>query len=218
MNQKTNKKLTLFNYLMNMLFRRYLIRNRNPIESPTSTSLDFQVIPKTENHNILIPNIYLNWKDRNSSSNHLAPFNKNVIYRNILLLNANSYVCTVKANEKLRELRVIKGLSQEVVASQLGIDSGTYSRMERGVTELKFELVGRILEILTISWDEFLKYDDQGQQTFNFQQGDNNSFQATVETSIVTFLKDELQALRTEVQELRKINLELTKQIISNNK
>ena len=35
MNQKTNKKLTLFNYLMNMLFRRYLIRNRNPIESPT---------------------------------------------------------------------------------------------------------------------------------------------------------------------------------------
>jgi hypothetical protein len=46
MNQKTNKKLTLFNYLMNMLFRRYLIRNRNPTESPTYTSLDFQVIPK----------------------------------------------------------------------------------------------------------------------------------------------------------------------------
>ncbi len=142
----------------------------------------------------------------------------NVIIRSILLLNANSYVCTVKANEKLRELRVIKGLSQEVVASQLGIDSGTYSRMERGVTELKFELVGRILDVLNITWDEFLKYDDQGQQTFNFQQGDNNSFQATVETSIVTYLKEELQALRSEVQELRKINLELTKQIISNNK
>jgi len=218
MNQKTNKKLPLFNYLMNMLFPRYLIRNRNPTESPTSTLLDFQVVPKTKNHNMLTPNIYLNWKDRNSSSNHLAPINKDVIFRNILLLNANSYVCTVKANEKLRELRVIKGLSQEVVASQLGIDSGTYSRMERGVTELKFELVGRILEILTISWDEFLKYDDQGQQTFNFQQGDNNSFQATVETSIVSYLKEELQALRSEVQELRKINLELTKQIINNNK
>ena len=218
MNQKTNKKLTLFNYLINMLFRRYLIRNRNPLESPTTTPLDFQIVPKTENHNMLIPNIYLNWRDRNSSSKHLAPVKRNVIFRNILLLNANSYVCTVKANEKLRELRVIKGLSQEVVASQLGIDSGTYSRMERGVTELKFELVGRILEILTISWDEFLKYDDQGQQTFNFQQGDNNSFQATVETSIVSYLKEELQALRSEVQELRKINLELTKQIISNNK
>jgi transcriptional regulator with XRE-family HTH domain len=218
MNQKTNKKLTLFNYLLNMLFRRHLIRNRNPTESPTPTLLDFQVIPKTENQNMLIPNIYLNGRHHNSSGKHLAPFNRNVIFRNILLLNANSYVCTVKANEKLRELRVIKGLSQEVVASQLGIDSGTYSRMERGVTELKFELVGRILEILSISWDEFLKYDDQGQQTFNFQQGDNNSFQATVETSIVTYLKEELQALRTEVQELRKINLELTKQIISKNK
>jgi transcriptional regulator with XRE-family HTH domain len=218
MNQKTNQKLTLFDYLMNKLFHRYLIRNRNPTESPTSTLLDFQIVPEAENHNVLIPNIYLNWRHHNSSGKHLAPFNRNVIFRNILLLNANSYVCTVKANEKLRELRVIKGLSQEVVASQLGIDSGTYSRMERGVTELKFELVGRILEILSISWDEFLKYDDQGQQTFNFQQGDNNSFQATVETSIVTYLKEELQALRTEVQELRKINLELTKQIISKNK
>ena len=64
MNQKTNKKLTLFNYLMNMLFRRYLIRNRNPTESPTYTSLDFQVIPKTENHNILGSNIYLKFNFR----------------------------------------------------------------------------------------------------------------------------------------------------------
>jgi transcriptional regulator with XRE-family HTH domain len=162
--------------------------------------------------------IYLKFKRSKSQILPIDRINTNVINRNILLLNANSYVCTVKANEKLRELRVIKGLSQEVVASQLGIDSGTYSRMERGITELKFELVGRILEVLSISWDEFLKYDDQGQQTFNFQQGDNNSFQATVETSIVTILKEELQALRSEVQELRKINLELTKQIISNNK
>jgi len=60
MNQKTNKKLTLFNYLMNMLFRRYLIRNRNPTESPITTQVDFQVISKTENHNMLTPNIYLN--------------------------------------------------------------------------------------------------------------------------------------------------------------
>jgi transcriptional regulator with XRE-family HTH domain len=124
------------------------------------------------------------------------------------------YVCGVKANEKLRELRVIKGLSQEVVASQLGMDSGTYSRMERGVTELKFELVGRVLEVLKISWDEFLKFEDQGQQTFNFQQGDNNSFQATIDNTMIPFLKEELQALRSEVQELRRINLELTKKLI----
>ncbi len=121
----------------------------------------------------------------------------------------------MKANEKLRELRVIKGLSQEVVASQLGMDSGTYSRMERGVTELKFELVGRVLEVLKISWDEFLKFEDQGQQTFNFQQGDNNSFQASIDNTLIPFLKEELQALRTEVQELRRINLELTKKLIN---
>ena len=30
------------------------------------------------------------------------------------------YVCIVKANEKLRVMRVMKGYSQEVVANQLG--------------------------------------------------------------------------------------------------
>jgi hypothetical protein len=61
MNQKTNKKLTLFNYLMNMLFRRYLIRNRNPTESPTSTLLDFQVKNSMTTDKILESNIYLNY-------------------------------------------------------------------------------------------------------------------------------------------------------------
>ena len=44
----------------------------------------------------------------------------------------------MKANEKLREFRVMKGFSQEIIASQLGIDSGKYSRIERGITEFKF--------------------------------------------------------------------------------
>ena len=65
MNQKTNKKLTLFNYLMNMLFRRYLIRNRYPTESPTYTSLDFQVKNCVTPDKILKSNIYLN--EQNSS-------------------------------------------------------------------------------------------------------------------------------------------------------
>ena len=57
MNQKTNQKLTLFDYLVNMLFRRYLKRNRNPSESPTTTLFDFPIVPKTENHKVLTLNI-----------------------------------------------------------------------------------------------------------------------------------------------------------------
>lgn len=140
---------------------------------------------------------------------------KNAIKLRILRIDSFLYVCIVKANEKLRVLRVTKGYSQEVVANQLGLDAGTYSRMERGVTELKFELVGRVLEVLKISWDEFLKYEDQGQQTFNYQQGDNNSFQATVEDSVVLYLKEEIQILRKEIGELRQLNLEMTKKLLS---
>lgn len=63
-----------------MLFGRYLIRNRNLTESPNSTLLDFQVVPKTENHNVLIPNKYLNNRivtnykaSKNQQSNTLTP-------------------------------------------------------------------------------------------------------------------------------------------------
>ena len=142
-------------------------------------------------------------------------FCKNAKKLRFLRIESILYVCIVKANEKLRVMRVMKGYSQEVVANQLGLDAGTYSRMERGVTELKFELVGRILEVLKISWDEFLKYEDQGQQTFNYQQGDNNSFQATVEDSVVVYLKEEIQILRKEISELRQLNLDLTKKLLS---
>jgi hypothetical protein len=60
-----------------------------------------------------------------------------------------------------------------------------------------------------------LKYEEQGQQTFNYQQGDNNSFQATVEDSVVLYLKEEIQILRKEIGELRQLNLEMTKKLLS---
>jgi hypothetical protein len=64
MNQKTNKKLPLFNYLLTMLFRRYLIRNRNPTESPITTLLDFQVKNCVTTDRILESNIYLMFNSR----------------------------------------------------------------------------------------------------------------------------------------------------------
>lgn len=120
----------------------------------------------------------------------------------------------MKANEKLRILRVMKGYSQEVIANNLGMDSGTYSRIERGVTDLKFEVVGKVLEILNVSWDDFLKYEDSSSQLFNFQHGDNNSFNAPMPETMTEFLKEEIMLLRAEVAELRKINHDLMYQLI----
>ena len=124
------------------------------------------------------------------------------------------YVCNVKANEKLRVLRVIKGYSQEVVANELGLDSGSYSRIERGVTELKYDIVSKVLEVLNVSWDEFLKFENDDQKIFNNQQGDNNSFQTVVEGSLVPYLKGEIDSLRRETQGLRQQIIDLTERLI----
>jgi transcriptional regulator with XRE-family HTH domain len=124
------------------------------------------------------------------------------------------YVCNVKANEELRVLRVIKGYSQEVVANELGLDSGSYSRIERGVTELKYDIVSKVLEVLNVSWDEFLKFENDDQKIFNNQQGDNNSFQTVVEGSLVPYLKGEIDSLRRETQGLRQQIIDLTERLI----
>lgn len=120
----------------------------------------------------------------------------------------------MKANEKLRVLRVIKGYSQEVVANELGLDSGSYSRIERGVTELKYDIVSKVLEVLNVSWDEFLKFENDDQKIFNNQQGDNNSFQTVVEGSLVPYLKGEIDSLRRETQGLRQQIIDLTERLI----
>jgi transcriptional regulator with XRE-family HTH domain len=100
------------------------------------------------------------------------------------------------------------------VANELGLDSGSYSRIERGVTELKYDIVSKVLEVLNVSWDEFLKFENDDQKIFNNQQGDNNSFQTVVEGSLVPYLKGEIDSLRRETQGLRQQIIDLTERLI----
>jgi transcriptional regulator with XRE-family HTH domain len=53
----------------------------------------------------------------------------------------------VKINEKIKELRKIRGISQDEVACELGLSQSQYSRREKG--EIKF-LVDEILKISKI--------------------------------------------------------------------
>jgi transcriptional regulator with XRE-family HTH domain len=52
----------------------------------------------------------------------------------------------VDLGRALRELRLAAGLTQEQVASRIGLDGAYVSRVERGVRDLQFSTLGRFLD------------------------------------------------------------------------
>ncbi|MFN5319470.1 MAG: helix-turn-helix domain-containing protein [Bacteroidia bacterium] len=63
-----------------------------------------------------------------------------------------------KQAERLRLIRVSKGMSQENVAKALDITVGAYSKIERGVTKLSLNRLGDLSKIFDIDLNEFIRY------------------------------------------------------------
>lgn len=58
-------------------------------------------------------------------------------------------------NKIMRILREVNGYTQEYVASELGINQNTYSKLESGQTKLTVERVKRLAELYSIDPDYF---------------------------------------------------------------
>ncbi len=63
-------------------------------------------------------------------------------------------------NEKLRELRTAKGLSQHAIAQQLQINDRSYQNYEYGTREPNIETLILLSSILSVSLDELLCRND----------------------------------------------------------
>jgi len=63
-----------------------------------------------------------------------------------------------KQAERIRLIRVSKGMSQENVAKALDITVGAYSKIERGVTKLSLNRLGDLSKIFDIDLNEFIRY------------------------------------------------------------
>ena len=61
----------------------------------------------------------------------------------------------MKVHEKIRQLRLEKGYSQEVMAEELHISATAYGDMERGKTELTLSRLEQVLQILGTTADVF---------------------------------------------------------------
>jgi transcriptional regulator with XRE-family HTH domain len=97
----------------------------------------------------------------------------------------------MKITDKIREIRTQKNLSQEYLASYLGIDTSSYHRLERGVSPLSIQRLEKIVEALEMPLSEL----------FSFGEA---SIQRKTQDLLILRLEDEVRFLRSQLND--KIN------------
>lgn len=86
--------------------------------------------------------------------------------RKILLSNVKN----MELHDKIKFLRLSKNLTQTYLADQLGIDTGNYSRLERGETKISIERLAKIAELLEVEMNMLLNDTETENQPKNLQE------------------------------------------------
>jgi len=111
---------------------------------------------------------------------------------------------------KIKQIRELKNFTQEFVATQLGLTTRAYSKIESGETQLTINRLNEISEILGVEPMEVLGFDDK--QVFNNckQEGNQNTIGTTnfyfpeklmqQYEKTIQVLEDEIMLLKTMLQ------------------
>ncbi len=78
-----------------------------------------------------------------------------------MMKTIDSFAIAMDIINKIRNIRLAKGYSQEYMASQIGIDAVNYGRIERGQAKLTVDRLIRICEILDIKPSELFMDDEE---------------------------------------------------------
>ncbi len=108
---------------------------------------------------------------------------------------------------KIKQVRELKNLTQEYVATQLGLTTRAYSKIESGETQLTINRLNEISKILEVDPVEVLGFDDK--QVFNNCRQEGNfgnfgTYNAMSEKLILQYEKT-IQILEDEVTLLKSL-------------
>jgi transcriptional regulator with XRE-family HTH domain len=108
-----------------------------------------------------------------------------------------------QAELKLKQLRELKNLTQEHIATQLGLSTRAYSKIESGETQLTISRLNEISKILEIDPMEVLGFDHQ--QIFNncSQEGNIGINHISIPEKLIEQYEKRIQQLESEVVFLR---------------
>ena len=108
---------------------------------------------------------------------------------------------------KIKQIRELKNITQEYIATQLGLSIRAYSKIETGETQLTINRLNEISEALGVDPIEVLGFDERQvfnncKQEGNFGSGSGNVFNALPEKLIqqyektIAVLEDEVKLLK----------------------
>ena len=111
-----------------------------------------------------------------------------------------------KLAERIRMARLMRSLSQQNMADELGLTVASYSNIERGVTELTVVRLYAISEILGITVQSLLKLEEE--QPYGVLQDSKNTY---IKNSANSQLTEILAQLNQQQLEIEKLHSELNK-------
>jgi transcriptional regulator with XRE-family HTH domain len=100
--------------------------------------------------------------------------------------------------ENIKTIRKEKGLSQESVAYDLGIDYSTYGKIERGKIGLSVERLSQIARILNVTVQDLYEWDKENTIDSENEKSKLKECQAELDT-----IKNELQMLKNQLKKDR---------------
>lgn len=106
---------------------------------------------------------------------------------------------------KIKQVRELKNFTQEYVATQLGLTTRAYSKIESGETQLTINRLNEISKILEVDPVEVLGFDDK--QVFNNcrQEGNIGINHINVPEKLIQQYEKTIQILEDEVTLLKNL-------------
>jgi transcriptional regulator with XRE-family HTH domain len=114
--------------------------------------------------------------------------------------------------QKIRQIRELKGYSQEYLANKLGVSQRAYSKIETNETKVDWQKITKIADVLEVEPMDIISFDDNlvfnnCSQSGKFGQFVNNLPEKLIEQyeMRIKFLEDELVFLRDELKSKRTV-------------
>ena len=109
----------------------------------------------------------------------------------------------IQPEQKLKQIRELKNLSQEYIATQLGLSVRAYSKIETGETQLTINRLNEISNIMGVDPIEVLGFDEK--QVFNNckQEGNIGINHISLPEKLVQQYEETIQSLKEQVSLLK---------------
>jgi transcriptional regulator with XRE-family HTH domain len=115
---------------------------------------------------------------------------------------------TMHIGQKIKKLRELKNLTQTHVAQKLGVSQSAYSKMELGETEVTYNRLEKISEILVMKPEEVISFNES--MVFNVMHNQNGGnvfgdINNSVPDTERQLYQDQINLLKEEVSYLKKL-------------